>query len=111
MAENLRRHRIFIDRQKLPELDDDDYYQTDLLGLDVFVTAPDQANYLGELTHIDAPAGQEIWTIITETGQEILLPAVPEFVSIIDLDDEYIVITPPPGLIELYTNPASPKDS
>lgn len=106
-AEKYRRYRLFIERQKLSQLNEDEYYQTDLLGLDVFAENLDDGSYLGQLSSIDAPAGQELWTITTDDDQEILLPAVPEFVSIIDLDEEYIIITPPPGLLDLYIQPAS----
>lgn len=109
-AEQFRRFRLFIERKKLPSLHQDEFYQTDLLDLDVFVENLDDENYLGQLSSIDAPAGQELWTITNDDGKEILLPAVPEFVSIIDLDEEYIIITPPPGLIDIYLTPASTKN-
>lgn len=109
-AENYRRYQLFIERQKLPPLQDDEFYQTDLLGLDVFINTLDDENFLGELTSIDAPAGQEIWTITTDNDEDVLLPAVPEFVDCIDLSEEYIIITPPPGLIDLYLSSASDKD-
>ena len=109
-AEQYRRYRIFIDRKKLPKLNKDEFYQTDLLDLDVFVENLDDDSYLGQLSSIDAPAGQELWTITCDDGRDILLPAVPEFVSIIDLDEEYIIITPPPGLIDLYLQADAPEE-
>ncbi len=109
-AEQYRRYRIFIDRKKLPKLNEDEFYQTDLLDLDVFVENLDDDSYLGQLSSIDAPAGQELWTITCDDGRDILLPAVPEFVSIIDLDEEYIIITPPPGLIDLYLQADTPEE-
>lgn len=109
-AEQYRRYRIFIDRKKLPKLNKDEFYQTDLLDLDVFVENLDDDSYLGQLSFIDAPAGQELWTITCDDGQEILLPAVPEFVRIIDLDEEYIIVTPPPGLIDLYLQADAPEE-
>ena len=112
VADSLRRYRIFVDRNKLPEPDDQDYYLADLLGLPVHLSGPDgQTTPLGTLEAIDAPAGQELWAIHTSDGIEILMPAVPEFVEMIDLDAGLVVICPPPGLLEIYTNPASSSES
>ena len=57
---------------------------------------------LGTLDHVLFHGEQEVWSILTPDGKEILLPAVPEFVADIDLDAEIIRITPPEGLLELY---------
>lgn len=110
-AENYRRHQIFIPRDRLPRLSDDEYYQTDILGLDVFIEETEEDIYLGVLDSIDIPAGQELWTIRTDSGTEVLLPAVPQFVKAIDLEEGHIIVTPPPGLVELYTKQASEKES
>ena len=107
-ADSLRRYRIFVDRDKLPEPDDDDYYIADLLGLPVYLSGPEgKTEPLGTLEAVDAPAGQELWSIHTPDGIEILMPAVPEFVEMIDLEAGLIIIAPPPGLLDIYTGPAS----
>ena len=110
-AEALRRHRIFVERDKLPEPDDSEYYIADLIGLSVHLARPGgQTEALGILSAIDAPAGQELWAIRTPEGFEVLMPAVPEFVNSIDLDAGLVVISPPLGLLELYTSePSTPK--
>jgi 16S rRNA processing protein RimM len=47
-------------------------------------------------------AGQELWFIHDEDGNEIMLPAVDEFIRGIDLDAGVILVDPPDGLLELY---------
>ena len=93
-----------VERNELPELDEEEIYQADILGLKVFVLQPndDPPLFLGTITSIDAPAGQELWTITTENEKEVLLPAVPEFVLDINLDDEQVLIDPPTGLLDLF---------
>ena len=75
-------------------------YLYDMLGLSVVLDATGQK--LGVLDHVLFHGEQELWSILTPEGKEILLPAVPEFVADIDLDTEIIRITPPEGLLELY---------
>ena len=111
-AEFLRGQTLLIPESALPELDEDEVYLHDMLGLSVVLDATGQK--LGVLDHVLFHGEQELWSILTPEGKEILLPAVPEFVADIDLDTEIIRITPPEGLLELYicllyTSP-SPRD-
>ncbi len=99
-AEFLRGQTLLIPESALPELDEDEVYLHDMLGLSVVLDATGQK--LGVLDHVLFHGEQEIWAILTPEGKEILLPAVPEFVADIDLDTEVIRITPPEGLLELY---------
>ncbi len=101
-ADLLRGFGVLIPRDKLPPLDEGDAYLADMLGLTVLLHSPSGTTTLGVLTHVDAPAGQELWAITTPEGKEVLMPAVPEFVLDIDLDAETVTIDPPPGLLELY---------
>ena len=98
--ELLRGQTLLIPESALPELDEDEVYLHDMLGLSVVLDATGQK--LGVLDHVHFHGEQELWSILTQEGKEILLPAVPEFVADIDLDTEIIRITPPEGLLELY---------
>lgn len=99
-AEALRGLTVLIEMDRLPELDDDEVYVHELLGLQV--VDGHTGTMLGELSRVDFLAGQELWAIVTPQGREILFPAVPEYVERIDLDAAVARILPPPGLLELY---------
>ncbi len=99
-AEFLRGQVVLVPESALPELDDDEVYLHDMIGLSVVLDATGER--LGTLEHVLFHSEQETWSIRTPDGKEILLPAVPEFVADIDLDAEVIRITPPEGLLELY---------
>lgn len=59
---------------------------------------------IGVLEDMRDMAGQEIWFVRDEAGNEILLPAVEEIVVEIDLEQGLIRVDPPGGLVELYQN-------
>lgn len=102
-AELLRQQRIFIPESRLPEPGDHEIYMTDLPGLEVLVLAEDGSKtHLGALSKAEEQAGQEIWTITTPDGKEVLFPATEEFVASINLDSGEVLITPPPGLLDIY---------
>ena len=103
-AECLRGCSVFIPKNRLPEAGENEVYLGDLPGLSVLVQAEDETvpEPLGCITAVDEVAGQEIWTIQTPGGQQILFPAAREFVLEIDLGRQTARIAPPPGLLEIY---------
>ncbi len=102
-AELLRGREVLIPGNRLPALSDSELYLHQLQGLSVIhVQENGRESHLGSLANISTQAGQELWSITTPDGREILFPAVPEFVADIDLDAKTVRITPPPGLVELY---------
>lgn len=110
-AELLRSHTVFVLEDELPPLEEDEIYLKDLPGLRVFIV--DRAasgaagkepleRELGIIHEVSCPAGQDLWTIVTSDGKEILFPAVDAFILSIEPEKGVARIAPPPGLLELY---------
>lgn len=99
VAETLRGQSILAPVEALPPTEDEIYLH-ELLGLRVVLH--DSGKDLGVLDHVLFHGEQEVWSILTPDGKEVLLPAVPEFVPHIDPDAGIIRIAPPHGLLELY---------
>ena len=74
----------------------------DLLGCRV-VDADTGRDY-GELTAVDHPAAQDIYTVTDSAGGTHMLPAVPEFVRAIDLEARTITVTPIDGMFTEAVN-------
>lgn len=102
MADALRGCSVYVPRERLPETDEGEIYLNELPGLTVSVLEDGAEVPLGCLASVDDVAGQEIWTIFTEDGREVLFPANRQFVHTIDLQSRRAVIMPPPGLLDLY---------
>ncbi len=90
---------VWVRRRDVPDWAQEALRGLELLGLAVYLQSGD---YLGRIETVDGQTGQEIWTIRTRLDQEILLPAVPEFVCRVEPDQGMAVVSPPPGLLELY---------
>lgn len=103
-AELLRQHSVLVPKSRLAPLEDDEVYLLDLPGLTVLSVDQESGGEkeIGVIRSVDIPSGQELWTILTPDGKEVLFPAVDEFVLDIDLDANTARIAPPPGLLELY---------
>ncbi|MEU3495985.1 ribosome maturation factor RimM [Kitasatospora cineracea] len=85
-----------IDPDETPE-DPDEYYDHQLIGLDVVLA---DGTPVGELTEVVHLPYQDLLTVERPDGTEVLIPFVEQIVPTIDLDEQRVVITPPPGLID-----------
>jgi 16S rRNA processing protein RimM len=96
-AEALRGVELMIDRDRLPEADDDEIYHADLIGLSAHDTA---GHLVGTVVAVlDFGAG-ELLELKPADGKTILVPFNVETVPEIDLDAGRLVIDPPEGLLD-----------
>ncbi len=97
-AAGLRGKKILTLRASLPPPGKNEAYVGDLVGATVFLK---DGTSIGHFSHI--VAGTSVWSISTDDGREILFPAQPDFIDILDTEKMRIVIAPPEGLLDLYT--------
>ncbi len=90
---------VWVRKRDLPPLEPDEVYLGDLAGFVVYL--PDRSR-LGTLERADVVSGQEMWTIRTREGREVLFPARDELVPELDVRAKEAVIDPPPGLLAVY---------
>ena len=83
----------------LPVLKEGEYFCHQLEGMDVYLG---DGQLLGRLEEVQTFSGREIWKIVTGDGAEVLFPAIQDFVDSIDAGEKKIVISPPPGLLDVY---------
>ncbi|WP_405011418.1 ribosome maturation factor RimM [Kitasatospora sp. NBC_01539] len=85
-----------VDPEDSPD-DPDEYYDHQLIGLDVVLS---DGTLVGELTEVLHLPYQDLLTVTRPDGTEVLVPFVEQIVPTIDLEEQRAVITPPPGLID-----------
>lgn len=100
----LRGKKILTLRSCLPPPSEGEAYISDLIGASVLLK---DTTYIGRFSHIVAGTRTKVWSIITDTGTEILFPAEEEFILLLDVDHKRIVIDPPAGLLDLYCSKKS----
>lgn len=94
-AETLRNMLVQVRREEAISLPENEYYIHDLVGCEV-VTAEGRA--LGSLTSVLRGGAHDIY-VIGSGKSEILLPAIKEVVSRVDMAERRILVTPTPGLL------------
>jgi len=100
-AEELRGTYLFVESDELEdEGEDEGWYEHELLGLEVRVGE----EKVGTVAELRTMPVQDLLVIRTAAGQDVLIPFVDEIVPEIDLEEGYVLLTPPPGLLELNTD-------
>ncbi|MFH1020623.1 MAG: ribosome maturation factor RimM [Pseudomonadota bacterium] len=105
-AEGLRGWEVRIDRALLPPLGPGTFFWHELEGLPVI---SDAGQELGRITSLLATSAHDI-LVITGAGGEYLIPAIAECVAGLAPDGNALVVTPPPGLLEMNAGEA-PDDA
>jgi 16S rRNA processing protein RimM len=96
VAETLRDLLIFVPKEALDQLGEDEFWAHDLVGLTVVDTGGVVLGTLDQV--IDRPA-QDLWSIKTDKG-DVLFPAAKPLVLSVDLEGGTIVVDPPQGLFD-----------
>lgn len=98
-AQKLRNHVLYMDRNDV-ELDEGSYFIADLIGLTV-VDSRDGKVY-GMLSDVTETGANDVYHITDEDGRLLLIPAIPEVVDEVDIENGVMKITPLNGLFEIY---------
>ena len=85
-AEPLVGHEVLIRRDLLPDLEEDEYYWADLLGIDV---ESEGGKKIGTVKEIFSTGANDVYVIEGRRG-EVLLPATGEVIKRIDLQRRVI---------------------
>ena len=100
-AEALVGQEVQGEAARFPELPPGEFYWFQVLGLPV-VDAGDGA-LLGTLSDIIPTPGHDVY-VVSQSGREVLIPAVEDVVVEINLKEGVIRVAPPPGLLEAYAD-------
>jgi 16S rRNA processing protein RimM len=98
-AEELRGVRLCVDSEDLAEPEDpDEFHDFQLVGLSVVDV---EGNRLGEVVRIEHGPAADLLVVRLTEGRDALVPFVRAIVPTVDVAGGRIVLTPPPGLLEL----------
>lgn len=104
-AESLQRHGVYLDRAELPQLEEDEYYVSDIVGYQVVLLG---GGVVGSVQSILATTASSLMVVSRIGASDALIPMVPEIVHAVSRDERTVVIDPPEGLLEI--NEPSERD-
>lgn len=95
-VERFRDGILKVSEDQLGDLSDGEYYFHEIIGCTVFTL---EGESIGEVKNILTPGANDVWTVETKDGKEILIPYIPDVVKEIDPQEKRIMIDPMEGLL------------
>ena len=97
-AEALVGQELLVAADDRPELAEGEFHLLDLVGLEARLTADGPA--IGTVSDLIS-GGNDLLEITTNEGRKLLIPFVEEIVPEVNLTEGWLLLTPPPGLLNL----------
>jgi len=104
-AESIEGMGVLLARKYLPKLDDNEFYWHQYIGKNVKIVSGEM---IGKIETV-FPGGAQDIMVVKNGSREILIPILASIV--IKESSSEIVIDPPPGLVELYTDSYGGRDN
>ena len=97
-AEALVGQELLVPADDRPELEEGEFHLLDLVGLEARLAADGPA--IGTVSDLIS-GGNDLLEITTSDGRKLLIPFVEAIVPEVHLKEGWLLLTPPPGLLEL----------
>tara|TARA_B100000700_G_C15039260_1_gene854464 strand:- start:1594 stop:2124 length:531 start_codon:yes stop_codon:yes gene_type:complete len=97
-AEGLIGKKLLVPISSRPKLSSNEYHLLDLIGLEVNLLP--NREHIGIVTDL-VKGGNDLLAVKLTEGGEILIPFVKQIVPDVDLENNFINVDPPPGLLDL----------
>lgn len=97
-VEKYRGCSLWVTRENAVPLGEDEYFICDLIGLKVVT---DEDEELGELIDVITTGANDVYTVRTKEGREVLLPAIAECVLNVNLEENTMTVHVMDGLLDL----------
>ncbi len=100
-AEKLKKYKILVKTNKLPKLKKGEFHLLELINLQVKTLENDELKLIGKVVDLENENNNLLVIELFKNQKKVLIPFVETIVPIIDLKNNFLVINPPKGLLEL----------
>ena len=100
-AEQLKKHKILVKTSKLPKLKKGEFHLLELVNLQVKILENDELKIIGKVINLENEKNNLLIIELFENQKKVLIPFVKEIVPIVDIKNNFLIIDPPKGLLEL----------
>ena len=100
-AEQLKKYKILVKTNKLPKLEKEEFHLLELLNLEVKTLENDQLKIIGKVINLENEKNNLLMIELFKNQKKVLVPFVKEIVTVVDIKNNFLVIKPPRGLLEL----------
>ena len=100
-AEQLKKSKILVKTDKLPKLKKEEFHLLELINLEVKTLENDQSKTIGKVINLENEKNNLLIVELFKNQKKVLIPFVKEIVPLVDIKNNFLIINPPNGLLEL----------
>ena len=100
-AEQLKKYKILVKANKLPNLKKEEFHLLELINLEVKTLDNDELKIIGKVINLENEKNNLLIIELFKNQKKVLIPFVKEIVPIVDIKNNFLIINPPKGLMEL----------
>ena len=100
-AEQLKKFKIVVKADKLPKLKKEEFHLLELVNLEVKTLENDKLKIIGKVINLENEKNNLLVIRLFKNKKEVLIPFVREIVPVVDLKNNFLIINPPKGLLDL----------
>ena len=100
-AEQLKNFKILVKTDKLPKLKKEEFHLLELINLEVKTLENDELKIIGKVINLENEQNNLLVIELFKNQKKVLVPFVKEIVTLVDIKNNFLIINPPNGLLEL----------
>ena len=100
-AEQLKNYKILVETNKLPKLKKEEFHLLELINLQVKILENDEFKIIGKVLDLENEKNNLLIIELFKNQKKVLIPFVKEIVPVVDIKNNFLIIDPPKGLLEL----------
>ena len=100
-AEQLKKFKILVKAHTLPKLKKEEFHLLELVNLDVKTLENNELKKIGKVINLENEKNNLLVIELFKNQKKVLIPFVKEIVPLVDIKNNFLIINPPNGLLEL----------
>ena len=100
-AERLKKFKILVKTDKLPKLKKEEFHLLELINLEVKTLENNELKTIGKVINLENEKNNLLVIELFKNQKKVLIPFVKEIVPLVDIKNNFLIIRPPSGLLEL----------
>ena len=100
-AEKLKKFKILVKAETLPKLKKEEFHLLELINLEVKTLENNELKQIGRVINLENEKNNLLVIELFKNQKKVLVPFVKEIVPLVDIKNNFLIINPPNGLLEL----------
>ena len=100
-AEQIKKYKLLVRTNTLPVLKKEEFHLLELINLKVKTLENKELKIIGKVINLENEKNNLLIIELFKNQKKVLIPFVKEIVPLVDIKNNFLIINPPNGLLEL----------